>query len=324
MKKILITGACGFIGSHLAEFLIKKGFKVIAFDRYNSFNNWGNLENSKFKKDIEVILGDLRDYDSVTKAMNKCDEVYHLGALIGIPYSYISPLAYIKTNIEGTYNVLEASKVNNISNVIITSTSEVYGSAQYTPMDENHPLVGQSPYSASKIAADQLALSYYKSFKLPVKIARPFNTFGPRQSLRAIIPSLVAQFQNNKVIKIGNTKPVRDFTYVTDTCEGLFNISKKNVFTGKVINIGTSNGHSINSIIKTIQNYYPNKVKFLKDKKRIRPNDSEVDKLICNNKYLQTKTNWKPKTSLNEGIRMYIEWFNQQPSDYFKSDLYNV
>jgi len=192
-NKIIVTGATGFIGSHLAELCVERGFDVIAFDRYNPNNNWGWLEKSKYKNDMKIILGDIRDYDSVFKAMCGCDAVFHLAALIGIPYSYVSPLAYIRTNVEGTYNVLEAAKNLNLKQILITSTSETYGTAKYVPMDENHPLVGQSPYSASKISADQFAISYYKSFALPVKIVRPFNTYGPRQSARAVIPTIISQ-----------------------------------------------------------------------------------------------------------------------------------
>ena len=204
MMKILITGATGFIGSHLTEFLVEKGFNVIAFDRYNSNNDWGWLENSKYKNDFQVILGDIRDYDSVSKSMVGCNAIFHLAALIGIPYSYISPLAYIRTNVEGTYNVLEAAKNLSIEQILVTSTSETFGTAQYIPIDEKHPLIGQSPYSASKIAADQLAISYFKSFELPVKLVRPFNTYGPRQSARAIIPTIISQILNGKTaIELG-------------------------------------------------------------------------------------------------------------------------
>ena len=219
--KVFVTGGCGFIGSHLCEFLLQKNYDVIAFDRYNSNNDWGWLENSKYKNDINVILGDIRDYDSVYKSMKGCDIIYHLAALIGIPYSYLSPLAYIKTNVEGTYNVLESAKNLNVSQVLVTSTSETYGSAQYVPIDEKHPLIGQSPYSASKIGSDHLAISYHKSFELPVKIIRPFNTYGPRQSARAIIPTIVSQIHSGiTTIKLGNLSPTRDLTYVLDTCNG--------------------------------------------------------------------------------------------------------
>ena len=227
MKKILITGACGFIGSHLTEMMIEKGYNVVAFDRYNSNNDYGWLNNSKYKKDIEFELGDIRDFDSVYKVMKKVKTVFHLAALIGIPYSYISPLAYIKTNVEGTYNVLESSKILNLENVVITSTSETYGSAMYTPMDEEHRLFGQSPYAASKISADQVSLSYYNSFDTPIKLVRPFNVYGPRQSTRAIIPTIICQLlKNSSKICLGNLNTSRDYTYVSDACEAFFQIYK--------------------------------------------------------------------------------------------------
>ena len=230
--KTLVTGAAGFIGSHLTEQLVYAGHDVIAFDRYNSNNHWGWLETSPVKNDIEVVLGDIRDFDSVRKVMENCNSVFHLAALIGIPYSYVSPLAYIRTNIEGTYNILEAAKAQELDQIIITSTSETYGTAKYTPMDEDHPLIGQSPYSATKIAADQLAISYYKSFSLPIKIVRPFNTYGTRQSARAIIPTVISQIISGKnTIKLGNLSPTRDLTYVKDTCQGFIEIfNSKDLF----------------------------------------------------------------------------------------------
>ena len=237
MRKILVTGAGGFIGSHLTELLVNEGFSVKALVRYNSKNNWGWLETSDVKDDVEVITGDIRDYDSVYHALQECTAVFHLAALIGIPYSYISPLAYIKTNIEGTYNVLQASKELGLEQVLVTSTSETYGTAQYVPIDEKHPMVGQSPYSASKIAADQLAISYYLSFNLPIKIVKPFNTYGPRQSARAIIPTIISQILSGKTkLNLGNLAPTRDLTFVKDTCRGFFEIYKSNKLFGKYWN----------------------------------------------------------------------------------------
>jgi dTDP-glucose 4,6-dehydratase len=222
MKKVLVTGAGGFIGSHLTEKLIEKGYQVKAFIRYNSRNNWGWLEESEYINDIQIITGDIRDFDSVSDAVKGCDTVFHLAALIGIPYSYVSPQAYIRTNIDGTYNILQSARLNKVENILITSTSETYGTAQYAPIDEKHPMVGQSPYSASKIAADQLAISYYRSFNSPVKIVRPFNTFGPRQSARAIIPTVITQILSGKnELTLGNLSPTRDLTFVKDTAEGL-------------------------------------------------------------------------------------------------------
>ena len=226
MKRILVTGSAGFIGSHLTEYLIKRGYNVVAFDRYNSNNHYGWLENSKYKKKIKFILGDIRDYDSVNKAMNDCDSVMHLAALIGIPYSYVSPTAYIKTNVEGTLNVLESAKNLGIKQIIVTSTSEVYGTAVSKKLSENDELKAQSPYAASKIAADQLALSYYRSFGLPVKIIRPFNTFGPRQSARAVIPTIITQALLKNKIKIGNLNATRDFLYVEDLCSAYEEVLK--------------------------------------------------------------------------------------------------
>ena len=245
-KKVLITGATGFIGSHLVELFVEQGFQVVAFDRYNPNNHWGWLENSKYKNEIEVILGDVRDYDSISKAIKGCSAVLHLAALIGIPYSYVSPLAYIRTNVEGSYNVLEAAKNLELDQVLITSTSETYGTAQYVPIDEKHPLVGQSPYAATKIAADQLALSYHRSFGLPVKIVRPFNTFGPRQSARAVIPTIISQGLNgSKNLKLGNLEPTRDLTYVKDTCSAFLEIYESEIFFGKATNVGMNTEISI-------------------------------------------------------------------------------
>ena len=252
-EKIFITGATGFIGSHLAELCVEKGYEVVAFDRYNPNNNWGWLENSKYKNNMKVVLGDIRDYDSVFKSMKGCNVTFHLAALIGIPYSYISPLAYIRTNIEGTYNVIESAKNNNLSQIVITSTSETYGSAKKIPIDEMHPLLGQSPYAASKIAADQIALSYFSSFNLPIKIVRPFNTYGPRQSLRAIIPTIISQILKKKdYIKLGNLSPTRDFLFVKDTCNGFLEILKSDKFFGETVNIGLNSEVSIKDLADKI------------------------------------------------------------------------
>ena len=324
MKKILVTGAAGFIGSHLVETLVKNGKKVIAYDRYNTFNNWGHLENSKFKNDFEMILGDIRDYDSVSKIMKNCDSVMHLAALIGIPYSYVSPLAYIKTNIEGTYNVLEASKANNINNIIITSTSETYGSALYTPMDENHRLLGQSPYSASKIAADNLSLSYYMSYNLPVKIIRPFNCYGPRQSARAIIPTIASQLLSSKKnIHLGNINSVRDLTYVEDLTAAFCVMHKSKNFIGEVTNVGTGKGYKIEELYKIISNKLNIDKNIIIEKKRIRPKNSEVDKLICDNKKIRKSSLWKPKINIEKGIENTVNWIKQN-QEIFKSNTYNV
>lgn len=322
-KKIIITGATGFIGSHLSEFFVERGFRVTAFDRYNPEYNLGHLANSNYKNNIEFIFGDIRDYDSVFKAIKKQDVIIHLAALIGIPYSYYSPLSYIKTNIEGTYNVLEAAKNLNIEQTIITSTSETYGSAKRIPINEEHKLIGQSPYSASKIAADQLAISYWRSFKLPVKIIRPFNTYGPRQSDRAVIPSIILQALYNDNIKLGNLNATRDFTYVKDLCVAFFEILKLNNFYGVPINVGTNKEHKIKDVANIIINKINPKLKILIDKKRIRPSLSEVDRLKCDNSLIIKKTSWKPVTKFFDGLDKTIEWIkdNRVKNDY---DYYRV
>ncbi|MCF7804225.1 MAG: NAD-dependent 4,6-dehydratase LegB [Candidatus Marinimicrobia bacterium] len=322
--KILITGAAGFIGSHFSEYLVEKGYDVIAFDRYNPNNHWGWLENSKYKNDLEVKLGDIRDYDSVYNAVKDCDVVFHLAALIGIPYSYISPMAYIRTNVEGTYNVLEASRQLDIQQVLITSTSETYGSAQYVPIDEKHLLVGQSPYSASKIGADQLALSYYKSFDTPVKIVRPFNTFGPRQSARAIIPTVISQILNGQEkIKLGNLSPTRDLTYVKDTINGFHEIFKSDSLFGEVTNIGMKEEVSIGELVNLISEIMESDIEIVTDEKRVRPKKSEVERLYCDNKKIMFATSWRPKYTLEEGLRETIDWIKSN-FDHFKPEVYNV
>ncbi len=323
MKKILITGATGFIGSHLSELCVERGYDVIAFDRYNSNNDWGFLEDSKYRKDMEVVLGDIRDFDSVYKTMANCDVVFHLAALIGIPYSYVSPVAYIKTNIEGTYNVLESARMHNLEEVLITSTSETYGSAQYVPINETHPLVGQSPYSASKIGADQLALSYHKSFDLPLKIVRPFNNYGPRQSARAIIPTIISQLMKDQKIKIGNLQPTRDFTYVKDTCNAYLEILKAKELFGNVVNIGMNKEISMGDLISLISSIMNVKPDVVIDEIRIRPNKSEVDRLCCDNNFLIEKSDWVPQVSFKQGLLETIDWIENNKLR-FKSDIYNI
>ena len=323
-KKILITGSTGFIGSHLAELCVELGFDVVAFDRYNPNNHWGWLEDSKYMNDMEVILGDVRDYDSVNKAMYGCDVVFHLAALIGIPYSYISPLAYIRTNVEGTYNVLEAAKNLNLEQVLITSTSEVYGTAQYIPINENHPQLGQSPYSASKIAADQLAISYFRSFDLNVKIARPFNTYGPRQSPRAVIPTIISQcYSDNRELRLGNIDPTRDLTFVKDTCTAFLEIFKSDEFFGKVTNIGMNTEISIEDLAHEIMNIMNVDLSIINDNKRVRPENSEVERLVCDNQKLLKCSSWKPQYDLKQGLIETINWF-QENRHLYKAGLYHI
>jgi len=323
-EKILITGGAGFIGSHLAECFIKRNFKVTVFDRYNPIYNLGNLENSKYKEKMKFIFGDIRDYDSTNKAIKDNDIIIHLAALIGIPYSYFSPLAYIKTNMEGTYNVLESVKNNNKKKLIITSTSEVYGSANYTPIDETHPLKPQSPYSASKIAADNLALSYYHSFNTPVIILRPFNTFGPRQSERAIIPTIINQIlrTKNNTVSLGNLYPKREFNYVEDICDAYLKTLKTKRF-GEVFNIGNGYEISIYELVMLISKLMNRKIKIKKSKIRFRMKNSEVDLLKSENKKIKNMINWKPKhqgrKGLVEGLKKTIEWYLANPNKDIKN-----
>ncbi len=320
----MITGATGFIGSHLTELFVKCGYNVIAFDRYNPNNSWGWLENSELKDDFEVILGDIRDLDSVAKTMKNCQSVIHLAALIGIPYSYFSPLAYLKTNIEGTYNILESAKNLEIDQLLVTSTSEVYGTAQYVPIDERHPVVGQSPYSATKIAADQLSISYFRSFDLPVKIVRPFNTYGPRQSARAIIPTVISQImEGGNTISLGSLTPTRDLTYVIDTCNGFLDIYKSKKLFGEITNIGMNSEISVKNLVKLISDLMDKDVKIKSNSSRIRPVKSEVERLVCDNSKLKNKTMWKPAHNLTSGLKETINWM-QKNKNTFKPKKYNI
>jgi NAD dependent epimerase/dehydratase len=322
LQKVLVTGAGGFIGSHLAERLTELGYDVRAFVRYNSGSNWGWLEKSPYLSKIEIYAGDIRDYDSVRKAMQGCKEVFHLAALIGIPYSYDSPLAYIKTNIEGTYNILENARLFCLENVVITSTSETYGTAQFVPISEKHPLVGQSPYSASKIAADQLALSYWLSFQLPVKIVRPFNTYGPRQSSRAIIPTIISQILSGKTnLNLGNITPTRDLTFVYDTVDGFINIAQTTKLIGEVTNVGNSSEISVETLALEIARLCNVKIKLQTSEERKRPSQSEVKRLFCDNSKIMEKTKWRPRYSLDQGLLHTIDWIRQN-INYYKPDMY--
>lgn len=325
-NKILITGASGFIGSHLCEIFVKKGFNVVAFDRYNISNNYGWLENSEFKNDIEFILGDIRDYDSVQHSLEGVNSVIHMAALIGIPYSYISPLAYLKTNAEGTYNILEnCRKKESINQILITSTSEVYGSAQSIPMNENHPINPQSPYAASKSAADQLASSYSLSFNLPIKIIRPFNCYGPRQSARAVIPSLISQLILGNHINVGNIETKRDFTYVLDTCSAILEIYNQDFFLNKTVNIGSGFSISISDIINTLiklKNKKKKDVNIVNENKRLRPEKSEVFDLVCDNNLLKSNSKWNAKINIERGLSQTIEFISNN-IDLYKQ-IYNV
>ncbi len=312
MKKLLITGGTGFIGSHLAEYCVSKGYKVTVFDRYNPIFNLGNLSSSKYNKKIKFVFGDIRDFDSVDKEVRKSDVVLHLAALIGIPYSYVSPLAYLKTNVEGTYNILESVRRNNTSKLILTSTSEVYGTAKYVPIDENHPLQAQSPYSASKMSADQLAISYNLSFGLPVTILRPFNTFGPRQSLRAVIPTIINQAISGKnILNLGITKAKRDFNYITDIVNAFEKSIRSKKDIGQIINIGSGYEISIEELAKKIYAIMGLPLKIHKDKRRFRPVKSEVFRLRASNKKAKKLLKWNPKYSNKRGLeKALIETIN--------------
>ena len=313
----LVTGAGGFIGSHLTELLVEQGYPVRAFVHYNSKNDWGWLENSPVAEDIEVILGDVRDFDAIYRAMKECQAVFHLAALIGIPYSYQSPLAYVRTNVEGTYNVLEAARLLALGEVIVTSTSETYGTAQYVPVDERHPLVGQSPYSATKIAADQLALSYHRSFGLPVKIVRPFNTYGPRQSARAVVPAIIVQILSGmREIRLGSLRPTRDLTYVKDTTRGFLEILRSEASRGEITNIGTNTEISVGELVEAIAALLRVDVTVVQDNQRLRPTASEVERLRCDNAKLLRLTEWRPLHTLEQGLGETIEWLKLNRARY--------
>jgi NAD dependent epimerase/dehydratase len=321
--KILITGAGGFVGSHLTEQLVKSGHHVKILVHYDSSNSWGWIDRLNIKNDIEISFGDVRDFDSVYAAMKNVNTIFHLAALVGIPYSYSSPLAYIKTNIEGTYNVLQSAKLLNTENIVITSTSETYGSAQYIPIDEKHPLVGQSPYAATKIAADNLAISYFRSFNLPIKIVRPFNIYGPRQSARAIIPTIITQLLNNmEVINLGNLDSTRDFTYVLDTVNAFIEISKNSHLNGEIINVGSGSEISISNLYHLIIKLLNKKAQISIDNERLRPKDSEVNRLFCNNQKIKNLTNWELKFNIELGLKETIKWFELNKHLY-KHNIFN-
>ena len=332
MKTIFVTGSEGFIGSHLVEKLLKLNLKVKAFVQYNSFNSVGWLSNLK-KKDflkLEIFFGDVRDFDSVSHAMKKSDYVFHLAALIAIPYSYRSPSSYINTNITGTLNVMQAAKENNIKKVIHTSTSEVYGSAQFVPITEHHPLVGQSPYSASKIGADQIAISINRSFQVPLVVIRPFNTFGPRQSLRAVIPTIINQFirKTNKIY-LGNINTSRDFNYVEDICEGFVCALKSKLYRGETFNLATGKDIKIKEVIKKLEQITKHKPEIIIQKKRIRPSDSEVNRLVGSNLKAKRFLKWKPRyhglSGFEKSLIKTYQWYEENQEIYNDNFLqYNL
>ncbi len=324
--KVLVTGADGFIGSHLTEELVKRGYEVKGFVFYNSFNTWGWLDTlpDDIMKNIEIFQGDVRDPHGVEQAMEGVDAVFHLAALIAIPFSYYSPDTYVDTNIKGTLNILQAARNRNVSRTLITSTSEVYGTAQYVPIDELHPFQGQSPYSATKIGADRLAESFYRSFQLPVTIVRPFNTFGPRQSARAVIPTIIMQLLAGKTeIKLGAVSPTRDFNYVKDTANGFIEIYESNKTIGEEINIATQKEISIGEVAQELIDEINPNAKIVCDKQRLRPDKSEVNRLLGSNEKITRLTNWRMRYSFREGLIETIE-FIKENMDKYKVDLYNI
>jgi NAD dependent epimerase/dehydratase len=325
-NRVLVTGADGFIGSHLTEMLVENGFSVKALSQYNSFNNWGWLEDISCLDKVEVLTGDVRDPHFCKQITKGVDIIYHLAALIAIPYSYVAPDSYVDTNIKGTLNICQAARENNIKRVVHTSTSEVYGTAQYVPIDEKHPLQPQSPYSATKIAADAMAMSFYNSFELPVVIARPFNTYGPRQSARAVIPSIITQIASGKKnIDMGDVSPTRDFNYVEDTCRGLVALGGCDQAIGETVNIGSNFEISISDTFNIIKELMNSDAEIVVDEERVRPEKSEVFRLWCNNSKIEKLTGFKPQIDIREGLRLVIDWFSvKENQKKYKSSIYNV
>lgn len=323
-KKILVTGAGGFIGSHLTEKLVSSGYSVKAFVHYNSMNSWGWLDHAQGKAGLKVVSGDIRDNDILRSAMSGAETVFHLAALIGIPYSYHSPEAYVETNISGTLNILQAARDTGVKKVILTSTSEIYGTARSPAIDETHPIDPQSPYAATKAAADLLAKSFYRSFDLPVTIVRPFNTYGPRQSARAIIPTIITQILNGKKkIKLGSLTPTRDLTYVEDTVEGFIRAAEAPRSAGEIINIGSNTEISIRDLARLIAGLLGQAIKIESEDKRRRPEKSEVERLLADNSKARRILGWSPKHNLEQGLKKTISWFRENSAIY-KSDIYNI
>jgi NAD dependent epimerase/dehydratase len=322
-KQVLVTGAGGFIGSHLTERLVELGAHTRAFIHYNSMGTWGWLDQSPLKGEIQIIAGDISDRDSVRKAMHGVEVVFHLAALIGIPYSYYAPASYVRTNIEGTLNVLQVAREANVERVAHTSTSEVYGTAQYVPIDEQHPLQGQSPYSATKIGADKLAEAFYRSFELPVVTVRPFNTYGPRQSARAVIPTIITQCLVGGVVRLGNVHPTRDFNYVADTVEGFIAAVNSPQALGRVVNVGSGKEISIGDLAHKIVGLVGKSVKIESQEERMRPEESEVERLCASNTRAKEMLGWVPRYSLDEGLRLTINWIGER-LEHYRPALYTV
>ena len=326
MKKVLVTGADGFIGSHLTEALIESGYEVKAFTFYNSFNSWGWLDTlpNDIKKEIDIQSGDIRDPNGVRNIMEGVESIFHLAALIAIPFSYYSPDSYVDTNIKGTLNVLQAARSLGTSRVLVTSTSEVYGSAQYVPIDENHPFQGQSPYSATKIGGDRLAEAFYKSFSLPVTIVRPFNTYGPRQSARAVIPTIISQLlAGTEEIHLGSLTPTRDFNYVRDTVNGFIEIEKSDKTIGEEINIASQKEVSIGELAEELIHQINPNARITCETQRLRPQKSEVVRLLGSNQKLKALTNWSQEYTLAQGLEKTIDWMSKN-RDKYKANIYNI
>lgn len=326
MRRVLVTGADGFIGSHLTEMLVANGYEVKALAQYNSFNNWGWLEDVACRGEIEILTGDIRDPHYCKHITRDVDTVFHLAALIAIPYSYVAPDSYVDTNVKGTLNICQAARENGVKRVIHTSTSEVYGTAQYVPIDEQHPMQPQSPYSASKIAADAMAMSFYNAFGLPVTIARPFNTYGPRQSARAVIPTIITQIASGmKQIKLGDVTPTRDFNYVEDTCRGFLALAESDATIGKTVNIGSNYEISVGDTLNLIRELMGSDVEFMVDDARVRPGKSEVFRLWCDNGLISSLTGFKPVVDIREGLQRTIDWLRQSENlKKYKAEIYNV
>ena len=324
--KVLVTGADGFIGSHLVEALLHERYHVRALAQYNSFNNWGWLEDVEPSAELEIVTGDVRDPNFCREICKDIDLVFHLAALIAIPYSYVAPDSYIDTNVRGTLNICQAARDSGVKRILVTSTSEVYGTAQYVPIDEKHPLQPQSPYSASKIGADAIAMSFYNAFKLPLTIVRPFNTYGPRQSARAVIPTIITQIASGmKQIKLGDTSPTRDFNYVKDVCRGYLQLAACEAAIGQTVNIGSNYEISVQDTLELIKEIMQSDVEFITDQKRIRPEKSEVFRLWCDNSKIASLTGFKPEYSIREGLEKTVQWFTKPENlAKYKPGLYNV
>lgn len=324
--KVLVTGADGFIGSHLTEALLKEGYQVRALAQYNSFNYWGWLEDIKPQAELEIVSGDVRDPNFCREICMGIDIVFHLAALIAIPYSYVAPDSYIDTNVKGTLNVCQAARDCGVQRILVTSTSEVYGTARFVPIDEKHPLQPQSPYSASKIGADAIAMSFFNAFKLPITIVRPFNTYGPRQSARAVIPTIITQIAAGiKEIKLGDLSPTRDFNYVEDTCRGFIDLARCDKAVGDTVNIGSNYEISVKDTLNLIKDIMSSEVVFVTDEQRIRPENSEVFRLWCDNTRIKELTGFEPKYSIRAGLEKTVEWFIKPENlAKYKPGLYNV